>query len=226
MTTEQYDRWKDFALRMARACWPKRARSEYYPDAEWVEREVDAFFSEIDPLDICVISSWDGSDDYPEGHAYYRAETHQWGTRYASGPDIGDDMRDWQWEGRGELPVPKKLRDRLDRLRWSDRDDANEQEDAIWDEIVERWYGPVACCIRAGIDMACPDGHGMGVLGFTAGDLRRMYPEGVPEWVTGGDVKWMTHTRTGVIPGIGFTMAPPVENGTFAEMPDTAKVWL
>jgi len=53
-----------------------------------------------------------------------------------------------------------------------------------------------------------------GVLGFTAGELRKMYPEGVPDWVTGGPEHywsyWM-HNET---------------NGTFNEMPDSAALVL
>lgn len=224
MTAEQYERWKDFALRMARACCPKKAR-KYQPDAAWVETCVKVFFDMIDPRDICVITSWDGSDDYPEGHPYYHAEVFTWGTRYAHGPCLGDDFTSFEWERRGDLPLPVKVAERLERLGWSDTDDADEQADAIWDAVVALWYGPVSACIRAGIDLACPDGAGMGVMGYTAGDLRRAYPEGVPAWITGGDGhKWTTHhmqeCALGMIPkGVEL-------DGTFAEMADEAEVWL
>ncbi len=63
---------------------------------------------------------------------------------------------------------------------------------------------PVACCIRAGFDYAVKPS--MRVLDFTAGDLRRMYPEGVPHWVKNGD--WETAGVKGVIPGVGFVPEP------------------
>lgn len=39
----------------------------------------------------------------------------------------------------------------------------------------------VTACIRAGLDVA--SAPSAGVLGFTVGDLRRMYPLGLPEWI-------------------------------------------
>ena len=47
-----------------------------------------------------------------------------------------------------------------------------------------RFANQVSCCIRAGLDQA--SSPSAGVLGFTVGDLRRMYPSGIPGWVTDG----------------------------------------
>jgi hypothetical protein len=42
----------------------------------------------------------------------------------------------------------------------------------------------VQACVRAGFDIAvAPSG---GVVGFTVGDLRRMFPDGIPDWVLEG----------------------------------------
>lgn len=232
MTPEQFDRWKDFAFRMARTAYPKKARSKYYPDSAWIEQAVADFIGNIDPLDICVITGWDGSDDYPEGHPRYRAtERHvcyQKEPRIdrAHGPCLGDDFREFEWDGRCDIPVSRKMDEQIARLQDSHADDASAREDELWDELVERWYGPVHCCVRAGLDTACPDGAGMGVVGHTAGDVRRMYPEGVPGWVTCGDKPWNVIPVTGSIPGIGLMLGEPQPNGTFAEMPDDAQVWL
>lgn len=50
-----------------------------------------------------------------------------------------------------------------------------EQEYGGW------FYNQIVSCIRAGFDMAVePSG---GVVGFTVGDLRRMYPRGIPGWL-------------------------------------------
>jgi hypothetical protein len=47
-----------------------------------------------------------------------------------------------------------------------------------------RFYEQVTCCIRAGFDVAVkPSG---GVLGFTVGDVRRMWSGLVPDWVKEG----------------------------------------
>lgn len=48
------------------------------------------------------------------------------------------------------------------------------------------WGNAVSCCIRAGLDVVAEPS--MGVLGFTVGDLRRMYPEGLPEWLDKGQL--------------------------------------
>lgn len=50
------------------------------------------------------------------------------------------------------------------------------------------FYSQVTSCIRAGFDMAVEQSGG--VLGFTAGDVRRMYDGNVPDWITGKD--WET----------------------------------
>ncbi|WP_125901022.1 hypothetical protein [Methylobacterium indicum] len=44
-----------------------------------------------------------------------------------------------------------------------------------------KFHNQVSCCIRAGLDMAAEPSAG--VVGFTVGDLRRMYPLGLPAWV-------------------------------------------
>jgi len=74
-----------------------------------------------------------------------------------------------------------------------------------------QWFGPVRCCIRAGVDMACEPSAG--VIGFSAGDVRRMYPEGVPDWVFPPDERlqyWLSDKL----------------NGTFTDMADEAKLVL
>jgi hypothetical protein len=57
-----------------------------------------------------------------------------------------------------------------------------EAQDEAFHQFEEQWEGPVRCCIRAGLDVA--SAPSAGVVGFTIGDLRRMYPEGLPDWVT------------------------------------------
>lgn len=59
---------------------------------------------------------------------------------------------------------------------WSLSDSESQYEKAY-----ERFVSPVACCVRAGLDVACAPSAG--VIGFTVGDIRSMYPEGVPAWI-------------------------------------------
>lgn len=47
-----------------------------------------------------------------------------------------------------------------------------------------RFFNQVQCCLRAGLDIA--SAPSAGVLGFTVGDLRAMYPLGLPKWTTEG----------------------------------------
>lgn len=56
-----------------------------------------------------------------------------------------------------------------------------DEKPGVYDKARDRWCGPASCCIRAGLDVAVSPSAG--VVGFTVGDLRKMYPEGVPDWV-------------------------------------------
>lgn len=49
------------------------------------------------------------------------------------------------------------------------------------DDIIDQWMDPAKCCVRAGLDMAVAPSAG--VAGFTAGDIRTMYPDGLPQWL-------------------------------------------
>lgn len=188
MTKQQYDRWKDFAIRMARTCFKRRRR----PSAQQILENVEEFFGSLQPEDIPCIFSWDHSGPYPEGSRYYR-RTHRtscWhcskrGSPYQRLADCPYKCEDGQiYDYARPLCVGDMCSEFAEQWipnYWSLSDGAFAKAD-------ERWCGPVRCCLRAGLDFA--SAPSAGVVGFTAGDLRRMYPEGVPEWVTGGDEKW------------------------------------
>jgi hypothetical protein len=101
--------------------------------------------------------------------------------------------------------------------------------DEEFEKRQEQFCGPATCCIRAGLDMAVAVSGG--VLGFTAGDLRKMYPEGVPDWVTGGkDHKWSYGIKW-PFENVWFRVSCsnwPTDkmNGTFAEMSNEAQLVL
>ena len=130
-----------------------------------------------------------------------------------------DDMSCWadDYIDGSEL-MTKRERQRYERLQDVDWD----QADVLGDAIRELYLSPVACCVRAGFD--CAVKPSMGVLGFTAGDIRRMYPEGLPDWVTNGE--WETIAVKGVVPGVGFVPEPQGDWHPFDSIADEAKVWL
>lgn len=151
MTPEQYERWRDFSLRMARNAFPEATEGRRRKIAESIE----GFFSWYDGQDVSDICDWDSGPSY-----------------------IGD-------------AVNSHL-DRHYHERWT--------KDGL-EPRRNKFENQVSCCIRAGIDCAsAPSG---GVIGFTVGDLRRMYPEGLPDWVIEG-------------------YDPPIT----ALTPDNAGVWL
>lgn len=194
MTHEQYQRWKDFALRMAKTCFTKHRR----PSAAWIIDQVECWFHWRDyQKDWGDYTSWD-QDGYP----------------------LCDHVREF-FEGEFPRRPRCKACDHECRTGWPHFEQTcplcdlecrcDEREERSYEQFDEQWLGPVRCCLRAGIDMACEPTAG--VLGFTAGDLRRMFPEGVPAWVFPPDERlkyWLTDKV----------------NGTFAELPDEAGVLL
>ena len=237
MTPEQYERWKDFAFRMARTCFQANRR----PNSRWIMGVVEDFFDYFDEDDIPCIVNWDNSVEYPEGNPRRRREYHTTycccdGKRHTR-PDadcpechgsgvhypwirpygIGDQMSEFLDGYQGYPPSCQfctGLYDRLTRTPGvSELSECrcNEIDRLYTDQWDEQWGGPVRCCVRAGLDFASEPSAG--VLGFTAGDLRRMYPEGVPDWVFPPDEQ------------LRYFMSNEL-NGTFADLPDSAGVML
>lgn len=159
----KFARWKDFAIRMARTCYAKRQN----PSLEEIESDIESFFDHYaseEWADLYV--DWDHSKNFPGR---------------SNGPGYVCDMVSALVDSVWSHPFDHatKRQQRLLDYYW-DRDMIDEY-DEIREAIVERWESPISCCIRAGIDFAYS--QSAGVLGFTAGDLRKMYPEGVPDWI-------------------------------------------
>ena len=186
ITPEQYERWHDFSLRMARTCF-KRKRN---PNAAEIEANVEHFFGCIDPEDLLSFVDWDHSAPYPEGSKYH-------GLDYWKHPKCAMLITD----------ICKEHEEAWNPRFWECYED-----NAKSDRLYEQFVNPVVCCIRAGMDMAVSPSAG--VMGYTAGDLRKMYPEGVPDWITGGPDHHWNYAFSGE------------QNGTFAEMPDEAGLLL
>ena len=193
MTREQYDRWKDFALRMVNIVIGPRKRK---PSRSEVRENIEFLFEcRIDPGESWKrIRNWDHTDPTEE-------EKARW-PRFAM--CVGSHVSDC-----AEYFVPDY---------WSMPDTERAHEKAE-----ERFVNPVHICVRAGLDLAVAESAG--VLGYTAGDLRRMYPEGVPDWVK-GEPTWETVGIKAIVPGVGFVPEPKGDAKSFDELPDDAEVWI
>lgn len=163
MNKIQLRRWGDFSIRMSLHGWsPKEtARKEHQ---QIVIPSVGGFFDHIKhdyADDIIRIESWDDTRTD-------RSIRDQWG-HHPIGPYVCDIMSIY-------------LTDDNPFHYWDpfDTDEQYEKAYECWDEL---WGSRIRCCIRAGIDMASsPSG---GVVGFEKSSIEKMYPEGVPRWITG-----------------------------------------
>lgn len=253
MTPEQFATWKDFALRMARTCFEKRRRPDAKWIAESVEEFLDGL-SEEDIFTIKDWDNSGRYEDQRreyyesycncEGRRKYNEndgrplsdcpECHGCGVHkdFQHGPLICDEMSGWKDEtiyySLLDLCTDRELA-RRDRYReWWDHDRLGSFWQDMYDElerrIIDHWADPVACCVRAGLGAAVKGGSGMGVLGFTAGEIRKMYPEGVPDFVKNGE--WESIGVAAVVPGIGFVPEPKGDWHSFDSIPDEQEIWL
>lgn len=185
MTGEQFERWKDFASRMARTCFTGRRR----PTSTWIIEQVDDWFAGLWQREWEAWSSWDDGisdavSEWADSPAFFCPTCHRRATTEMRHPGY---------------------------MRWREGCTCDEIEPLAYEKWQDQWMGPVYCCLRAGSDFACEPSAG--VIGFTAGDVRRMYPEGVPEWVFPEGERlhyWLTDKL----------------NGTFADLPDSAGIVL
>lgn len=202
---QQYRRWKWFAMRMAH----RGLRLRTQKSRLFVAGCIRDFFGELDRT--IELSKTQGG--YLDGlleriKGWDSTESHPtWRSQYghpSNGPYVCDMVSGWDESWNPHY--------------WSDDNAAYER----WDK---KWGSRIRCCLRAGIDLASEPS--MGVAGFTAGDLRRMYKGRVPDWITGGpDHHWTEQQFVGEIPGIGLVPGECKLNGTFAEMADEQSVWL
>lgn len=185
MTPEQYDQWKDFAIRMARHGFPQyrevnRKKIEgFVRDFFWVRFDGDDH-------EIAKVESWDGEPAYVCDYAReFETEYINVSMRYP-----GDRINEFiETSKRDEFAATYR------GWEGEDRDDFwRYRRKSIWGNLV-------SCCVRAGLDVVA--NPSAGVAGFTVGDLRRMYPEGLPGLVASA-------------------INPPITS----ETPDNLEVWL
>lgn len=155
MTREQYQNWRDFALRMARVCY----RTSRRPAASWVVEQVDEFIGsyEIAYEPVC---NWDES----AGTSW--SVSDEWASWEADETPLFNLECDYEDDDDEDLPDEEVLDERAEKAR------------SQWQE---QFLGPVVCCVRAGLDMATTITGG--VVGFAVADLQAMFPEGVPCYV-------------------------------------------
>ncbi len=157
MTRQQFRRWYGFAVRMARRGL-NGGRPLPRKSIEFLEKVIRDFFRGI--LD----------DD--RWYAEHR------------GKGMIERIQDWDnsdHDGieRGEFLYP--VGDRVTILLEERNPHRYHGTDSQYDRWDEHWGARVRCCIRAGLDMA--SAPSAGVVGFTIGDLRRMYRGTLPAWL-------------------------------------------
>ena len=206
MTIKQWRRWCGFSLRMAHRGYGLRSRrsrrklADYVKEAfRWYWTEHLAGDDDLSPEEmLALVVDWDHCERHP-------MQDQRWAYMSSQEPpyicDFVDEMME-QWNP----------------FYW----DYGSKDYVRWDDL---WGDRIRCCLRAGIDVAVEPSAG--VLGFTAGDLRRMWRGATPPaWVTNDGKPWYTQEFTGVVPGFGLVPGKCEENGAFDTLPDEAAVWL
>jgi hypothetical protein len=153
LTETQFRRWADFAVRMAETIYADHRR----PDGAWILGQVEEALDLIYHNGLVDIVDWD--------------------------ENVGDEVTRFLDEERPYFysRIEREEEERAGDDGEVDYERLQERECAALNQWDDQYGGPVRCCLRAGIDMAAEPGGG--VIGFTVGHLRRMYPEGIPSWV-------------------------------------------
>lgn len=171
---DKFNRWHNFSLRMAKTCYGKRKS----PSFTWIMETLDQCFEHIKTEGVNCFKSWDNTLPYPKNHSCYGF----WNGKPNKPSGLGDwfqEVIEYEvWVQFRYFATTKEVK-QLDK--WNDKADFDKY-DELKEKIVSRVCEPVHCCLRAGLDLVGEQSGG--VLGFTVGDLKRMYPEGIPEWIT------------------------------------------
>jgi len=194
MTNEQFRHWQQFAIRMAHRGWPGLPRKSRHKVAGLVTdffrdalRDYASWTEGLGPDIADLISrirNWDNTAPSPR-------EKDMFGRPEVCGTPVGDMVTTFLGDGNNPH-------------YWG-------SDNRAYEDWEQRWGTRVRCCLRAGLDVASePSG---GVVGFTMGDLRRMYRGRLPRWLT--DQDW-TYGR----------MDEAGQKVPMAAAKDDAEVWL
>jgi hypothetical protein len=216
MSELELRRWKQFSLRMAHRGFNLRLRKSRRRLAWFVKdffRALDCeYFAVNETLPVRLDPKW-GFDFNDHTQEFLRDRIVDW--------DHTEDHPTWRDQyghstcGPFICDIVTMRMEYWNPFYWGD-----DRRYRQWDEL---WGTRIRCCLRAGMDMAVSPS--MGVMGFTAGDLRRMYRGSVPDWVMGTEALEIQHWA-GVVPGVGLVPGPREINGVFASVPDEAQLWL
>ncbi len=162
MTPEDHARWETTALALA-ALRHDGAR----PSRQWAVDKVQGFFDCLDRREVEHYIDWDRSR---------RGDTGGWWPIVCDQMDhyIEDLFRErvgghLECCDSGDPRHVYYMCARCEEIDWQARDQ--------W--AYGPWGGAVSAPVRAAMDMVV---GGCGVIGYTVGDLRRIFPDGIPEW--------------------------------------------
>ncbi|WP_193214971.1 hypothetical protein [Luteolibacter marinus] len=158
MTTRQFRRMQVFALRMARYATPYRYRRRC---THWVGEYLAAMACENFGIHYRHVINWDDSETWTREEM--EAEPWKRWTMYKS-----DLLCDFTSAHNGLAEYEPELS--------REREAPNGGYETVLLNLVK-------CCLRAACDVAASPSAG--VLGWTVGDLRRMWKgRRIPDWVT------------------------------------------
>lgn len=214
MTREQFNRWRDFALRMVEILTVTKR-----PSREWVRERVEDFIDGFSDEDVEKIEDWDSSPVYVcdrSTNACYDDPDHPgfWSIQELKEGQLPPITRDGDFGKESARRWARREKHDQDVERWEEKYDDPDREMMAHDQFDEQWWSPVSCCVRAGLDMACEPSAG--VIGFTMGDLRKMYPEGIPDWIFADEIS---------VGGL-LEEGRPITRAEFLAMPDEMGVIL
>lgn len=150
---------------MAKTCY----RQSKKPSFLWILGALDQTFEYVEEEGVDCFMSWDGVKLSHDGEPVTEALC-DW---------IQEVIEYELWSNPYDFATTAEAQ-KLNRWNNKDRFDVVKYE-KVKESIINRACEPVHSCVRAGLDMVTGND---GVLGFTIGDLKRMYkPDPIPDWI-------------------------------------------
>jgi len=189
MTKFEVERWREVAERMTRlySAWGRPGRA-------WILATVRWFFDHHD------LTGEEDDDWSPHIHGWSNCD---WSDSAGCGlrAPLGYGYPCDAIQNFSEVANPYYW-------KWDEDDYRGPEtgfESRAGEQFEVQWMGPVVVCVRAGLDAVTGES---GVIGFTAGKLRSLWPEGVPDWIK-KDEPWGVFMDESA-PGLRFDDIPDV----------------